>query len=96
MHHGDDESEAVPNGNADASAEAQLKSLLDEEGDPSRLARISDPVHPIYQKVMQENQKYWQNKFLFGAEYFEFISELTHFWDTVNPVPLRVLNRNND
>lgn len=45
---------------------------------------------------MIENQKYWQNKFLFGNEYFEFISDITHFWNTQGGVALRALNKNDD
>ena len=58
--------------------------------------KIDDEDHPIQQKIRLENQKYWQNKFLFGTEYFEFVSDITHFWDTANMVPLVVLNCNND
>lgn len=55
-----------------------------------------DPAHPIQKFVALENQKYWQNKFLFGAEYFEFVADLTHTWDTVNIIPMNVLCKNND
>lgn len=55
-----------------------------------------DPAHPIQQMVALENQKYWQNKFLFGAEYFDFVADLTHTWDTVNIIPKTVLCKNND
>jgi hypothetical protein len=43
-----------------------------------------------------ENQKYWQNKFLFGQEYFDFVSEICHYWDTANIIPLISPNKNND
>jgi hypothetical protein len=47
-------------------------------------------------KIRLENQKYWQNKFLFGKEYADFVEEVAHFWDMGKMVPLTVLNRNDD
>jgi hypothetical protein len=45
---------------------------------------------------MLENQKYWQNKYLFGTEYFDFVTELVNYWDTANIIPLRISNKNQD
>jgi ubiquitin carboxyl-terminal hydrolase 9/24 len=87
----DDESADVK-----AAAEKEEKEELPEDDDLVKKLRIADPQHPIQQKISLENQKYWQNKFLFGNEYFEFVSEICHYWDTANIIPLNVLNRNND
>lgn len=72
--------------------------MIDEESEPKKAPslKLEDPEHPIQQKIRLENQKYWQNKFLFGKEYFEFVSDVTHYWDSANIVPKRVMNKNND
>jgi len=57
---------------------------------------LADPAHPIQQKIDQENQKYWHGKYLFAHEYFDFVSEVAHFWDTGNIVAQNALNKNND
>lgn len=57
---------------------------------------LADPEHPINSQILLDNQKYWQNKFLFGAEYFDFVSEISHYWDTGNIIPLISTNKNND
>jgi hypothetical protein len=58
--------------------------------------KLNDPEHPIQQKIRLENQKYWQNKFLFGKEYFDFVNDVTHYWNTARIVPFTVLNKNDD
>jgi hypothetical protein len=73
----------------------QIDSMVDEENG-NKAPKLCEPEHPIQQKILLENQKYWQNKFLFGSEYFEFISEVTHYWDTAQMVPLTTINKNND
>ena len=35
---------------------------------------LEDPDHPIQRKIKIDNLKYWQNKYLFGTEYMEFVS----------------------
>jgi len=69
---------------------------MEEEANEKKKPKLQDSEHPINQKIMLENQKYWQNKFLFGSEYFDFIAEVTHYWDTANIIPSTVINRNND
>ena len=66
------------------------------EDESTAKIRIDNPLHPIQQKISLENQNYWQNKFLFGTEYFDFVSEITHDWDTANIIPRNYLNKNND
>lgn len=70
--------------------------MIEEDKNLQKAPKLNDPEHPIQQKILLENQKYWQNKFLFGSEYFEFVSEVTHYWDTAHIVPLRCINKNND
>lgn len=36
----------------------------------------------IEKKIIDENQKYWQNRFLFGNEYHEFVYDLSLNWNT--------------
>jgi hypothetical protein len=70
--------------------------MIDDIEPESKPLKLSDPNHPIQQKIRLENQKYWQNKFLFGKEYLHFVTEITHEWDTANIIPMKSLNRNND
>lgn len=95
MHQEEEEVIATGSGKA-ADLNAQVESMVDEESSAGKRPKLEDPEHPIQQKILLENQKYWQNKFLFGAEYFDFLSELTHYWDTANIVPLTTINKNND
>ena len=76
----------------------QVESMMDEESKSTvaKAPKLSSPEHPIQQKILLENQKYWQNKFLFGNEYFDFVSEVTHYWDTTHITPLSVVNKNAD
>ena len=43
--------------------------MIDDIEPESKALKLNDPNHPIQQKIRLENQKYWQNKFLFGKEY---------------------------
>lgn len=47
-------------------------------------------------KIALENRKYWQNKFLFAQEYFDFVSDLSHSWDTSDNTPLKCMKINDD
>ena len=92
-----EDEEAEASGSAKQSKEdEQVDAMVDEESSPDKGPKLSDPEHPTQQKILLENQKYWQNKFLFGAEYFDFLAMVTHYWDTANIVPLNVVNKNND
>lgn len=50
----------------------------------------------IEQKILYENQKYWQNRFLFGNEYHEFVYDLSLNWNTSCLIPKEFLTKNND
>ena len=50
----------------------------------------------IEQKITYENQKYWQNRFLFGAEYHEFVQDVSLYWNTSNIIAKNYLSKNND
>jgi len=50
----------------------------------------------IEEKILYENQKYWQNRFLFGSEYHEFVSELCLQWNTSDYIFRGYLSKNND
>jgi hypothetical protein len=50
----------------------------------------------IEQKIVYENQKYWQNRFLFGAEYHEFVKDIALYWNTSNIIAKYYLSKNND
>jgi len=54
------------------------------------------PQSTIYQQIAAENHKYWQNRFLFGSEYTEFILNLTANWNTTFRVPEMSIPYNND
>lgn len=50
----------------------------------------------IEEKIAYENQKYWQNRFLFGNEYHEFVYDISLNWNTSNIIPKNNLTKNND
>jgi len=50
----------------------------------------------IEAKIAYENQKYWQNRFLFGVEYHEFIYDLALYWNTLCLIPKSFLTKNDD
>lgn len=50
----------------------------------------------IEEKIAYENQKYWQNRFLFGSEYNEFVYEISQFWNTSCIVNKTFLTKNDD
>jgi hypothetical protein len=50
----------------------------------------------IEEKIAYENQKYWQNRFLFGNEYHEFVYDVGLNWNTSNIIPKNYLTKNND
>ena len=70
--------------------------MIDDIEPEDKALKLADPNHPIQQNIRLENQKYWQNKFLFGKEYLQFVTEITHYWDTANITPIKSLNRNRD
>lgn len=70
--------------------------MPDDEEKVEKKLKPTDPEHPIQKQIALENQKYWHGKYLFADEYFEFVSDVTHFWDMANVIPLTCLNKNND
>jgi hypothetical protein len=50
----------------------------------------------LYRKIAADNHKYWQNRFLFGPEYFEFVQQIILHWNTNRVIPYEVSWRNND
>lgn len=70
--------------------------MPDDDEKAEKKLKPTDPEHPIQKQIALENQKYWHGKYLFASEYFEFVSDVTHFWDVANIIPLSCLNKNND
>ena len=56
----------------------------------------STELSEIDLKIAYENQKYWQNRFLFGNEYHEFIYDLSLNWNTSCLIPKHFLTKNDD
>ena len=50
----------------------------------------------IESKILYENQKYWQNRFLFGNEYHDFVYDISQNWNTNNIIPKNYLTKNDD
>lgn len=50
----------------------------------------------IEEKIVYENQKYWQNRFLFGNEYMDFVYDLSLYWNTTTVIPRTYLTKNDD
>lgn len=50
----------------------------------------------IEEKIAYENTKYWQNRFLFGQEYPEFVKDLTQTWNSSCIIPREYLCYNDD
>ena len=50
----------------------------------------------IEEKIAYENQKYWQNRFLFGQEYGEFVYDISLYWNTQTVIPRQYLTKNDD
>ena len=53
-------------------------------------------ANEIEDKIHYENQKYWQNRFLFGNEFHEFVYDLSLNWNTSCLIPKEFLSKNND
>lgn len=53
-------------------------------------------LNEIEEKIAYENTKYWQNRFLFGHEYQEFVYDVALNWNTSNLIPKNYLTKNND
>lgn len=77
-------------------AKANAGDVMEDDEKAEKKLKPTDPEHPIQQQIALDNQKYWHGKYLFAPEYFELVSEVTHYWDTANIIPLTSLNKNND
>jgi hypothetical protein len=53
-------------------------------------------LEEIEEKIAYENQKYWQNRFLFGNEYNEFVYDISLYWNTACVIPKNYLTKNDD
>ena len=53
-------------------------------------------MEEIEEKIAYENQKYWQNRFLFGNEYNEFVWDISLNWNTSCIIPKNYLTKNDD
>ncbi len=62
---------------------------------PAKSTSVTLP-NEIEEKIFYENQKYWQNRFLFGTEYHEFVYDIALNWNTSNLIPKNYLTKNND
>lgn len=56
------------------------------------MSELSD----IESKIAYENYKYWQNRFLFGNEYHEFVYNISLYWNTSCIIPKNFLTKNDD
>ena len=72
----------------------------DGPSDQPGLKRAESVAVPIPEEIREiverDNNKYWQHRFLFNKEYFEFMLELCSLWNTGDIVPLNELTKNND
>ena len=57
---------------------------------------VNEELSEIEMKIAYENQKYWQNRFLFGTEYHELIYDITLNWNTACIVPKQYQTKNDD
>lgn len=48
------------------------------------------------EKIAFENHRYWQNKYLFGKEYTQFVNEIAVNWNTLQRLPATIYSRNDD
>lgn len=53
-------------------------------------------IPEIEEKIAYENQKYWQNRFLFSPEYSEFVYDVAQNWNTNCIIPKQYLTKNDD
>ena len=79
--------------------ELDKTSSFKQEDVEMKNAASSQEVHilsEIEEKIAYENQKYWQNRFLFSNEYQEFVNDVSLYWNTSNILPRNTLTKNND
>jgi prolyl oligopeptidase PreP (S9A serine peptidase family) len=83
---------------SEAEAAQEIEELIDEDelAATKKSKNIFDHDHPIQLKIAFENRNYWQNKFLFAQEYFDFVADLSYSWDTSENTPLNSLKKNDD
>lgn len=71
---------------------SKTKETKDVEMNPTGLSILEE----IEEKIAYENQKYWQNRFLFGSEYNEFVYDIAQTWNTSCIIPKYFLTKNDD
>jgi hypothetical protein len=75
-------------------ADIEMDAVMSSRGNTSvQAVSLSSDIE---QKILYENQKYWQNRFLFGNEYHEFVYDLSLNWNTSCLIPKEFLTKNND
>lgn len=79
----DDEKETEKTNNSSV-VDTTTKESVNKDGDiemlqPLNSVKISNEIES---KIAYENQKYWQNRFLFGNEYHEFVYDIGLNWNT--------------
>ena len=75
-------------------ADIEMDAVMSSRGNTS--VQVVSLSSDIEQKILYENQKYWQNRFLFGNEYHEFVYDLSLNWNTSCLIPKEFLTKNND
>ncbi|CDW78729.1 UNKNOWN [Stylonychia lemnae] len=71
---------------------SSAKEDVEMKTDSQELSTLAE----IEEKIAYENQKYWQNRFLFGNEYHEFVYDVALNWNTSQIIPKNFLTKNND
>jgi len=83
----------------DEDEEDAKKVMTTQSSDPNSDAIMqsqNNALSEIEQKIAYENQKYWQNRFLFGNEYHELIYDISLNWNTECLIPRHFLTKNDD
>ena len=75
------------------SADVEMEGMSSRGLVPLKSVAIASDIE---QKIQYENQKYWQNRFLFGNEYHEFVYDVSLNWNTSCIIPKEFLSKNND
>jgi hypothetical protein len=56
----------------------------------------SNTSNALISNINTDNHRYWQNRFLFGSEYTNFVQELSTHWNTTECIAALNSHRNND
>ena len=83
----------------DTDEEAEKSSSFKKEDVDMRNVHTSQELciqSEIEEKIAYENQKYWQNRFLFANEFHEFVQDIALYWNTSCIIPNAFLTKNDD